>query len=246
MSTNNLKATRQLIADLQKEIRTVHRAIPPLEQCEDQLRSYLEMTAKAHSRLIEYAALTINGAGTTNLMPPAALLTEFALGLAINTIGVDEIIKQAQPLRNAGRVWLLRQSNLSNAQIGNLLGLSKQRVGQIVKSLTLEGFTDLADELAAEDEQRITPADFADAIIKSTAKIASRMTEPVDPTIVNILKSATEYVTVAGNSIDTDPATAMNAIVLAESAIQLVDRLLPGDPAAVALAAPWMPKGEQQ
>lgn len=51
------------------------------------------------------------------------------------------------PLRNAGRVWLLRESNLSDVQIGNLLGISKQRVGQIVASLRLDGFADLAATL---------------------------------------------------------------------------------------------------
>jgi hypothetical protein len=79
--------------------------------------------------------------------------------------------------------------------------------------------------------------------MKSAEKIAMRMAETVDPTIENILKSAGEYLAVADTCITTEPSTAMNSIVLAESAIQLADRLFAGDPAAVALAAPWMPKG---
>lgn len=58
-----------------------------------------------------------------------------------------------EPLRNAGRVYLLRQSELSNNQIGNLLGLSKQRVQQINAALRLDGFFDLAAELETEGEQ---------------------------------------------------------------------------------------------
>jgi DNA-directed RNA polymerase specialized sigma subunit len=50
-------------------------------------------------------------------------------------------------------VYLLRQSELSNNQIGNLLGLSKQRVQQINAALRLDGFFDLAAELETEGEQ---------------------------------------------------------------------------------------------
>lgn len=51
------------------------------------------------------------------------------------------------PLRNAGRIWMLRESELSNAQIANLLGISKARVGQITAALRLDGFADLAEQL---------------------------------------------------------------------------------------------------
>ncbi len=50
-------------------------------------------------------------------------------------------------LRNAGRIWMLRQSELSNAQIGNLLGISTARVGQIIATLRLNDFADLAEIL---------------------------------------------------------------------------------------------------
>ncbi len=51
------------------------------------------------------------------------------------------------PLQAAGKVWMLRQSELSNSQIGNLLGLSKQRISQINAALRRDGFLDLAAEL---------------------------------------------------------------------------------------------------
>jgi len=56
------------------------------------------------------------------------------------------------PLRNAGRVWWLRETGLSAPQIANLLGISKQRVGQIQTSLRLEGYPELASVLSEEEE----------------------------------------------------------------------------------------------
>jgi hypothetical protein len=57
-------------------------------------------------------------------------------------------------LRNAGRVWMLRESELSNGQIANLLGISRARVGQIVAALRLDGFADLAAELETENGEQ--------------------------------------------------------------------------------------------
>jgi hypothetical protein len=60
-----------------------------------------------------------------------------------------------EPLRNAGRIWAVRDSGLSQGQLANLTGLSKQRIGQILAQLQLEGFDSLADVLSEEIEQEV-------------------------------------------------------------------------------------------
>lgn len=57
------------------------------------------------------------------------------------------------PLRNAGRVWMLRDSSLSPGQMANLLGMSKQRISQILSQLRLEDFGSLAEALREEEEE---------------------------------------------------------------------------------------------
>lgn len=54
---------------------------------------------------------------------------------------------EISPMRNAGRVWLLNQRNISASASASLLGLSVDRVRQINSSLRREGFFDLADQL---------------------------------------------------------------------------------------------------
>ena len=56
------------------------------------------------------------------------------------------------PLQMAGRCWLLRDSEYSQNQIANLLGISPARVSQILKTLKLEGFADLAATLEEPSE----------------------------------------------------------------------------------------------
>ncbi len=54
-------------------------------------------------------------------------------------------------LRNAGRVWELRQRNVSCKASANLLGLTAERVRQISEQLRREGFFDLATETENEE-----------------------------------------------------------------------------------------------
>ncbi len=55
---------------------------------------------------------------------------------------------EVEGLKNAGRVFLMQNSGISQARMGALLGLTPRRVGQILQELKLQGLDDLAEFLA--------------------------------------------------------------------------------------------------
>lgn len=59
------------------------------------------------------------------------------------------------PLRNAGKVWAARDSGVQPGLLAHLTGLSKQRIGQIMSELRLEGFGSLADVISQDDKQEV-------------------------------------------------------------------------------------------
>lgn len=119
------------------------------------------------------------------------------------------------PLRNAGRIWMLRESELSNGQIANLLGISRARVGQIVAALRLDGFADLAAELEGN----------------GMPDLIARIRADVD-----------KYTGIADECAAEGTPGELMARGLAASACQLADMLIqdPTNQVALDLAAPWM------
>ena len=73
MAHATLKACRGEIAKLQKEIRTVENAIPPVAENEQRLRAYFEMLTASHNRLIEHAAFCLNSGITSELTANAGI-----------------------------------------------------------------------------------------------------------------------------------------------------------------------------
>jgi len=56
-------------------------------------------------------------------------------------------------MKNAGRVWMLRQRNISATATAALVGLTPERVRQITEQLRREGFFELAGDIAEPEEQ---------------------------------------------------------------------------------------------
>ena len=93
----NLTTIRKNIDSINKELRLVEKAVPPVEYQEERLRSQLTEMANAKARLIQFAADALNG-GQLELTPPAPLVAEHGFGLAVQAIGVDQIIEEAKRL----------------------------------------------------------------------------------------------------------------------------------------------------
>lgn len=89
-------------------------------------------------------------------------------------------------------------------------------------------------------------ATIATAIVEAAAGIAARQPEPAtNPTISNILKSADQYLKVAGEFLaEGQITTCLFAVAACDSALRLVDMIVSGDPEAAALAAPFTPRSE--
>lgn len=86
------------------------------------------------------------------LIGPAAF-ADLVTAFAGQTIPLPAL--EIEPLRNAGRVFVLRDSGLGTRKMGALLGLSHARVAQILNELKRQGFDDLAIQLNESEIEEV-------------------------------------------------------------------------------------------
>lgn len=157
----NLVAIRKQITKLQAEITAVENAIPPFDQTEGKLRTYLEDATRYRQSVVDSLTESFrSGRTTTYLLDlPTSALIKAALGIALAGVGIEHLLSEARTQAEANDTGGLKLAESEKSE----------RLAALRRELYL---AEAAEEQALEGQPRRDGIKYAAAILGIPVDVA--------------------------------------------------------------------------